>query len=1153
MPTYQSLSISRLIRFVCLLGWLGSCFVGSSVFSSHTLEAGDFEQPEALEPSIAAASDEPTEALGAIRIDPGLEIDIFAAEPDVANIVAFDVDNQGRVFVCESFRQTKGVTDNRAHDEKWLLADLAAETVQDRIDYHKELLGEAAITYAQHDDRVRLLLDSDGDGRADQSTVYADGFNRIEEGTGAGVLARGQDVYYTNIPKLWNLRDTDDDGVSDDRLALSDGYGVKVAFRGHDLHGLLIGPDGRLYFTIGDRGYNITTDDGRVISNTESGAMFRCELDGSALEVVATGMRNPQEIAFNDLGDFFSVDNNSDSGDKARIVQILEGGDSGWRMHYQYLPDRGPFNREKIWEPFHDEQPAFIVPPITNFTDGPSGLAYYPGTGFGDRLQNTFLICDFRGGPSNSGVRSFQLKPEGAFYQFVDGNLKESDLNETSEKAKADATDRSSQFIWNVLPTDVGFGPDGGLYVSDWVDGWDGVGKGRLYRITDPDHVNSPIVCEVKQWLGGDWTQVKTKQLADLLAHQDRRVRLESQWELASRGEHESLLVVASDPDQSSLARLHGVWGASQIVRKSSDEQLQRKILSLMRPLLAGDDPAVVAAVAGAMGDYGDQESTGALRALIASESDRVKYHAIFSLGKLKDPKAFQTVVDLLAAKNNSDPALRHAGVMYLSKAISEDEIATLAKHSSVSVRRTAVVALRRIKSGKLADFLHDSNSLVVREAASAIHDLPVRVAKNSLADLIETPLKDPDVSARVINTLYRMGTEKSAESLAMLAGRPSAHENVRIEALDALASWSNPDPRDRVLNIYRPLPKRTSVDAVKALDPQIDALMASQEAIREKAIDVAASLGVKKVVPYLVTRVAKQDSRSEARGAALEALAKLDPEAAVAIAKKTKLLPTNELVLASLRVLAKLDSEASIDKFIGATESRDWAVQGLGWDILASHSSPKATSRIEEGLQDYIDGKLPPSVHLNVVEASLKRLSPELQKKLQQHQTTLAEADSLGPWLPSLEGGDVAKGKKLFFEKTELSCVRCHQVERIGGQVGPVLTVIGKEKDRRYLLEAIAIPDASIAKGYETAVIANDSGEVYSGVVQSENDDEIELVRGDGSVIKIPTEEIVARKKGISSMPADLTKLMTARQLRDLVAYLASLKVDTESSNEIE
>ena len=235
---------------VCRRGFARSFALTILLSALGLVDAADFKQPEPLEPEIAEASDEAEQAMAAIRLPDRWQIQLFAAEPDVANVVAFDIDHRGRLFVCESYRQNRGVTDNRAHDERWLLADLAAKTVQDRIDYHKELLGEGAITYAQHDDRVRRLEDSDGDGVVDRSYVLANGFNRIEEGTGAGVLARGDAVYYTCIPKLWKLVDKDDDGSADERVVLSDGYGVRVAFRGHDMHGLVIGPDGRLYFSI---------------------------------------------------------------------------------------------------------------------------------------------------------------------------------------------------------------------------------------------------------------------------------------------------------------------------------------------------------------------------------------------------------------------------------------------------------------------------------------------------------------------------------------------------------------------------------------------------------------------------------------------------------------------------------------------------------------------------------------------------------------------------------------------------------------------------------------------------------------------------------------------------------------------------------------
>lgn len=1155
MPALLSMGVPRIFagfrtfsqspsRF--LIGCMSLWVVGSM----GQIDGAEFKQPKPVCPSIAPASQEPFQAMKAIKIPAGWKIDVFAAEPDVANIVAFDVDNLGRVFVCESFRQSHGVTDNRNHDQQWLLADLAAKTVQDRIDYHKRLLGESVVTYAQQDDRLRLLRDTDQDGKADESVVFAEGFNRIEEGTGAGVLSRSGKVYYTNIPKLWKLTDDDGDGVSDNRVSLSDGYGVKVALRGHDLHGIIKGPDGRLYFTIGDRGYNVTTEDGRIIADVHSGAMFRCEMDGSNLEVVATGLRNPQEIAFNDYGDFFTVDNNSDSGDKARIVQLLEGGDSGWRMHYQYLPDRGPFNRQRIWEPLHDDQPAYIVPPVANFADGPSGLAYYPGTGFGDRLRDTFLLCDFRGGPASSGVRTFKLDPAGAFHRLVD---QPSDGDSAVANSDSDAKNSSdSKLIWNVLATDVAFGPDGSLYVSDWVNGWNGQGKGRLYRITDPSQADEATVKEVQRLLKSNWNTLKVKRLSELLSHVDRRVRLEAQWELANRSEREALLGIASDPDQTTLPRLHAIWGASQIARTTSDDLERSKIVTLLRPLLASRDPVIVSATAEVLGNQQDTESAGALRALLASPSDRVKYHATMAVAKLKDPSGLSDVIKFLVAKNNSDPALRHAAAIYLSTAATDDQLANLTTHPNVAVRRTVVVALRKMNSGKIADFLNDENPLVVREAACAIHDLPIRVAKKSLANLSEKSLKDPQVSSRVINTHFRLGTSESAQWLAKLAGRASVPLHARIDALDALDRWGDDDPRDRVLNIYRPLSSCDRTDATEAIDRQVDALMAAPDTIREKAIMVAASLGAKNIVSFLSKQIAKPDSSSHNRATAILALARLDPDAAIVIARQTKLSRGSEFVLACLDILKRLDLEASIGKFIEASQHRDLDVQRAGWDALAVNLSPDATSRIVQAVQDYLNGNLPSGVQLNVLEAATGRLDAKLQANLRQHQTTIAEADSLGPWLASLDGGDPEQGKKLFFEKSELSCVRCHQVDGVGGNVGPVLTNIGNLKDRRYLLESIAIPDASIAKGYETTVVANDSGEIYSGVVKSENDDEIELILSDGSVATIDLEEIVARKKGVSSMPEDLEKSLSARELRDLVAYLASLKKDEVASQSL-
>ena len=364
------------------------------------------------QPNIAAASKDAELALKGFVLPEGVKGSLAAAEPMVANPVSFTITNDGRLIVCETFRQELGVEDNRNH-MNWLENDLQLESVEERSAMFHRYMGDDVQKWAKEHDRLRMLQDTNGDGTYDLDTVFADGFHDIIEGTGAGVLEHNGRIYYTCIPKLWSFGDADRDGVSDDPQALHHGYGVRVAFRGHDMHGLVVGPDGRIYFSIGDRGFNVITKEGTRLKRVDTGAVFRCDADGSHLEVFAYGLRNPQELAFDDHGNLFTGDNNSDSGDQARWVYVVQDGDTGWRMYYQYLDDRGPWNRERIWYPYRSDdetsavQPAATLPPIANLADGPSGLTFYPGVGLPDQYQGHFFMADFRGTAGNSGIRSF--------------------------------------------------------------------------------------------------------------------------------------------------------------------------------------------------------------------------------------------------------------------------------------------------------------------------------------------------------------------------------------------------------------------------------------------------------------------------------------------------------------------------------------------------------------------------------------------------------------------------------------------------------------------------------------------------------------------------------------------------------------------------
>ena len=162
--------------------------------------------------------------------------------------------------------------------------------------------------------------------------------------------------------------------------------------------------------------------------------------------------------------------------------------------------------------------------------------------GLPPELRGHFFACDFRGTPDRSGVRHWTNERDGATFKLVD----------------------DGQYVWGVLATDATFAPDGALFVSDWVTGWNGVGKGRVYRFAQPDYLSA----ESAALLGAGFDELDEFRLAELLNHADRRVRLESQLELAGRNATDALLAVAEDATADPFARRHALWGYGVCVRK---------------------------------------------------------------------------------------------------------------------------------------------------------------------------------------------------------------------------------------------------------------------------------------------------------------------------------------------------------------------------------------------------------------------------------------------------------------------------------------------------------------------------------------------------------------------------------------------------------
>ena len=1068
-------------------------------------------------PKLHAASDAAERAMVKMKPAPGLKVELWAAEPMLANPVALNFDNQGRCYLVETWRFEHGVIDIRGR-MSWLDDDLACKTVEDRMAMVKRKMGPNARTFGQVPDVVRLLEDTANTGKADKSSVFAE-FKAPEDGIAAGIVVRKGNVYLTNIPNLWLLKDTKGTGHADFQKSLSYGYGIRYNFLGHDLHGPRFGPDGKLYFTIGDRAANIEKSvDGRHVENLYSGSVFRCNADGSGLEIYATGLRNPQSLAFDDYGNLFSGDNNPDYGDPARWVYIVEGGDSGWRVGYQYDHNPiggGPWMWEKLWITQDKSNAMYLIPPIADKGAGPSGVAYYPGTGLSHEYDRHFFECDFRGGFTGSGVHTFTMEPQGAGFKIA------------NEK----------EFVWDTLATDIVFGPAGGTYITDWVEGWHVSGVGRIYHVFDPEAMKEPIVAEVKKLLAEGFEKRSPEDLIKLLGHRDQRIRQEAQFELADRGAAMvPLLAKAAASDSMQLARIHAIWALGQIADKDA------AALDSILPLLADKDDEIRAQAARVLGDHHDAKAYEGFIKLLIDENLRDRYFAAMGLSKLGRKECLGAILNMVRENADKDVYIRHSAVMALTTLDDMPTIEAAAKDPSRSVRLASLLAMRRLGRPEVAAFLHDEDPQLILEAARAINDVPIAAAYPQLAALIDEPKLADFVMIRVINANYRLGTPEAAKALAAYAATPTAPDQWRVEALKDLADWQTPGLRDRVTNIPDPMPDRDPKVARDAAVPALTSILhGAPDKVRVAALDLTKKLGVNDATVLLNLESDKKLS-PEVRIGALESLAaqnnpKLPQAIDIAIADQ------NERVRAAgVQAMGKVSGASTrIEGLIGKGSVLE---QQAALAALGESPDAAADADISGWLDKLSAGKVPPELQLDVLDAAAKRQSPDVQQRLQKVESAWDMAkDPLAPWRVSMQGGDAAAGDKIFHERSDASCLRCHTIHGNGGIVGPVLDGIGARQTRDYLLESIIYPNAKIAPGFESVILRLKDGKVITGIVKKETDGQLELVDADGHRIEVDKANIQSRERGQSAMPEGFGKLLSKRDIRDLVEYLASLK----------
>ncbi len=807
-------------------------------------------------------------------------------------------------------------------------------------------------------------------------------------------------------------------------------------------------------------------------------------------------------------------------------MHVVENGDSGWRIGYQHAPrgNAGPWNTERLWYPRHPSQPAYIIPPICNIEDGPSGIAYYPGTGLTSDYAGKIFITHFKGSISSSGIYTYKVKPAGASYAIED----------------------AAPFLTNALPTDVRFGPDGKLYYSDWAEGWPKSRKGRIYAMFSPEHINDPLVKATQALIASDSSKKSDAELAFLLAQPDTRVRLEAQYTLAERGASSIpvLAAVATKTDASPLARRHAIWGLGQLTAKNS-----AAVLPILRSLLADPDAEVRAQSIKLLGDYNDQTSSSALIAALGDPAPRVKFFAAQSLGKLKSADATPALLATIRTNADADATLRHALVMGLVGCTTPAQLAATAKDDSRAVRLAAVLALRRLRAADIAQFLTDADPLIVREVAEAISDAPIPAAFPALATFVEHPVNNEATMLRALNIRFRLGTAADAAALAHFAAQPEASAALRVEAITLLSLWSKPPARDRLVGVYRPLTDKTrpAEIAPQVLAPHLNTLLANTapESVRAATIEFAVTFKLMAATPALHALMGDAGQPTNLRVTALTALDKLaDPQLPAAVTAALA-AASPELRLAALPISSRLAPESSIATLSKLLASGTPLEQRAVFKALAESKQPEVDAILLTQLNLLAAGKIAPVAQLDLIEAAARRTDPHIKQMLADRDAALAkDPDPLAPFRVALEGGDIAAGMKTFRSQPVMQCIRCHRIgDAAGGDAGPNLGGIGARESREYILQSIIKPSAKIAAGFEIATVTRKNGQAIVGTIVQRDDKGIHLRSGETEVIEIPAADIKSVESAPSAMPELAALVMTKAEIRDLVEAVASLR----------
>ena len=576
-----------------------------------------------------------------LTVPEGFSIERIAGPPLVDRPITAAFDDDGRLYVADS----SGSNDN----------------------VKKQL--------AEKPHRIVRLEDSDGDGRFDKRTIFADKMMFPE-----GTMWYDGSLYVAAPPSIWKLTDTDGDGVADQRVEWF--AGKTLTGCANDLHGPYLGPDGWIYWCKGAFAQQTYERPGKSPFVTRAAHIFRCRPDGTGIEPVMTGgMDNPVDVVFTPGGERIFTTTflvNPGGGQRDGLIHAIYGGIYG-KVH------------DQIFDPSHKWTAPEVMPVLLHMGPAaPCGLTRYESDAFGKAYQDNLFACYF----NLHKVSRHVLTPRGATFTTTDEDfVSSSDLD--------------------FHPTDVLEDADGSLVIVD-TGGWyklccptSQLQKpdvlGAIYRVK---RQNAPKLEDPRGTkLKNDRVPPAYNELVAML--QDSRPAIQQRGieslartannELQkSRGQQQAVLTILRRralPPSTDRFRLNVVWTLARIDHPDARAQV--------RGLFSDPNDTVRQAAIHVAGLWRDRAATAGLVALLQSPSAQNRRAAAEALGRIGDKSA---VPALLRAAGEADERILEHSLTYALIEIS-DPNGTEAGLSSENPRtlRAALVALDQMDGGTLA------------------------------------------------------------------------------------------------------------------------------------------------------------------------------------------------------------------------------------------------------------------------------------------------------------------------------------------------------------------------------------------------------------------------------------------------------------------